>query len=180
MGHIGDFADSRTDPADWRSAKSAVPSAESRKLTHYRIFGSNSRGMRPSLSPIRDKDLIRQGTELGASSRTRILSATRQHLFATADLCPTVERPHINWDGRLLGCCRNSWGDFGDAFQEGLLNSLNNEKIRYARQMSLGKAPALKGIPCTSRPSCATRKWDQRWLTAEDVAPEHEAGHHKQ
>ena len=35
LGHMGDFADARTDAADWRSAKSAVQSAESRKLTYY-------------------------------------------------------------------------------------------------------------------------------------------------
>ena len=131
-----------------------------------------------TFSPIRDKDLIRQETGLGAASRSEYYQQHGDKHLQRGICSQLWKKPRINWDGRLLGCCRNNWGDFGNACQEGLLNSLNNEKIRYARQMLLGKAPARKDIPCTSCPSYATMKEDQRWLTAEDIAPEHEAGHH--
>ncbi len=42
------------------------------------------------------------------------------------------ERPrhHERVGRKVLGCCRNFWGDFGgNAFTDGLVSSLNNEKI---------------------------------------------------
>lgn len=37
--------------------------------------------------------------------------------------------PQINWDGKLLGCCLNFWGDFGgNAFEQGLERILTSEK----------------------------------------------------
>ena len=59
--------------------------------------------------------------------------------------------PQINWDGLLLGCCRNFWGDFGaNVFSDGLKKAVNNEKIVYARDMLQGKRPARDDIPCTT------------------------------
>src|SRR5262249_46636579 len=47
--------------------------------------------------------------------------------------------PQINWDGKVLGCCVNFWGDFGgNAFRDGLTASVNTEQIQYARAMVLG------------------------------------------
>jgi glycosyltransferase involved in cell wall biosynthesis len=61
------------------------------------------------------------------------------------------EEPQINWDGKVLGCCRNFWGDFGEGtFQNGLLKAINGEKISYARLMLKGFLPERVGIPCTS------------------------------
>jgi Iron-sulfur cluster-binding domain len=59
--------------------------------------------------------------------------------------------PQINWDGKVLGCCRNFWGDFGgNAFRDGFLMAVNNEKIQYARDMLLGRKVARDDIPCFS------------------------------
>lgn len=55
----------------------------------------------------------------------------------------------VNWDGRVLGCCVNHWGDFGNAFTEGLAAVLDGERLAYARRMLAGRAPALDDIPCT-------------------------------
>src|SRR5262249_59297012 len=58
--------------------------------------------------------------------------------------------PQINWDGKVLGCCVNHWGDFGgNAFRDGLTASVNTEQIQYARAMLLGCAPPREDIPCT-------------------------------
>lgn len=49
--------------------------------------------------------------------------------------------PQINWDGKLLGCCLNFWGDFGgNAFEQGLEHVLSSENLAYARRM-LQRAP---------------------------------------
>ena len=59
--------------------------------------------------------------------------------------------PQINWDGKVLGCCRNFWGDFGgNAFRDGLAESVNSERIAHARQMLLGRAEPRDDVPCTT------------------------------
>jgi len=57
----------------------------------------------------------------------------------------------VNFDGKMLGCCRNFWGDFGpNAFTDGLTASVNGEKMTYARKMLRGDAAAREDIPCTT------------------------------
>ena len=59
--------------------------------------------------------------------------------------------PQINWNGKVLGCCRNFWADFGgNAFSDGLIESINNERITYAREMLSGRRPAREDVPCTT------------------------------
>jgi MoaA/NifB/PqqE/SkfB family radical SAM enzyme len=61
------------------------------------------------------------------------------------------DRPQVNFDGKMLGCCRNFWGDFGsNAFTDGLVASVNSEKMNYARQMLRGAAAARTDIPCAT------------------------------
>jgi hypothetical protein len=60
------------------------------------------------------------------------------------------EEPQINWDGKILGCARNFWGDFGgNAFADGLGASLNTEQLSSAKQMLRGQRAALPNIPCS-------------------------------
>ena len=62
--------------------------------------------------------------------------------------------PQINFDGKLLGCCVNSWGAFGDNVLEvGLERALGGERLAYAKRMLQGTAPARDDVPCTA---CAT------------------------
>jgi hypothetical protein len=77
------------------------------------------------------------------------------------------DAPQINWDGKVLGCCRNFWGDFGgNAFRDGLLNSIHSDMIEYAKGMLLGINAARDGIPCTTcniyQGMKAAGKWLQR------------------
>ncbi|MBN1126364.1 MAG: radical SAM protein [Sedimentisphaerales bacterium] len=58
--------------------------------------------------------------------------------------------PQITWDGRLLGCCANKWGDFGNVFESGLKECLQNERYKYAKKMVTGRAKPRPDIPCTS------------------------------
>jgi MoaA/NifB/PqqE/SkfB family radical SAM enzyme len=102
------------------------------------------------LSPVRNTRMIRRSVPERAASRAEYKKRTgRDYMVRICD--QLWDRPQINWDGKLLGCCRNFWGDFGgNAFKEDLPTLLNGEKIRHARRMLLGKAPARPDIPCTT------------------------------
>ncbi len=68
-----------------------------------------------------------------------------------SEICEQLwNSPQINWDGRVLGCCVNTWGDFGNAFTDGLSAVIAGEKLSYAKQMLLGRQPPRTDIPCTS------------------------------
>ena len=78
--------------------------------------------------------------------------------------------PQVNSDGKILGCCINTWGDFGNAFDSAdLTTAFNNEKIRYARLMVSGQAEARDGIPCTNcREYHRMKKWHE-WVSRQDL-----------
>lgn len=56
--------------------------------------------------------------------------------------------PQINWDGRLLGCCVNHWGDFGNVFKKGLESCLESKEYILTKKALLGMAHVRKGMPC--------------------------------
>ncbi len=96
-----------------------------------------------------------------------------QYLEATGELylhriCEQLWRsPQINWDGRILGCCRNFWKEFGgNAFTETLPVALNGEEIRHARRMLMGHAEARPDIPCTTCEIYLWRRQNDRWVDA--------------
>ena len=63
--------------------------------------------------------------------------------------CPQLWcSPQVNWDGKLLGCCANIRGDFGNVFAQGLRECLAGERYSYAKQMLLGRARPREDIPC--------------------------------
>ncbi|MBI2771828.1 MAG: SPASM domain-containing protein [Burkholderiales bacterium] len=73
--------------------------------------------------------------------------------------------PQVNWDGKVLGCCRNFWGEFGgNAFGDGLEAAVNGEKMRYARRMLQGAEPARADIPCTTCDLYRHRQQRQYWI----------------
>ncbi len=79
------------------------------------------------------------------------------------------DQPQINWDGKILGCCRNLMKDFGgNAFTDGLLESLNSEMINYARDMLLGSQNGRDDIPCTTCAVYLSMKKDGKWLKREN------------
>ena len=58
--------------------------------------------------------------------------------------------PQANWDGRLLGCCVNSWGDYGNLCDTPLAELWNGERLSYARRMLLGQVESRADIPCST------------------------------
>jgi MoaA/NifB/PqqE/SkfB family radical SAM enzyme len=101
-------------------------------------------------SPIRDADFVRAQTA-GRSISREEYEQEHGKKFGSGICHQLWDAPQINWDGKVIGCCRNFWGDFGgNAFIDGLLNSINNEKMTYAREMLSGRKPARDDIPCST------------------------------
>ena len=101
-------------------------------------------------SPIRDKEFVRAQT--GWQSVTREEHKQKHEKKYGSAICHQLwDDPQINWDGKVMGCCRNFWGDFGgNAFTDGLTDSINNEQMNYARAMLSGQKPPRDDIPCTT------------------------------
>ncbi|MDB4906156.1 MAG: Fe-S oxidoreductase, radical superfamily [Gemmatimonadetes bacterium] len=115
-----------------------------------------------SFSPVRDR--ARVTAELGAATREEFRDAKGTTYMSK--ICHQLwDSPQVNWDGRMLGCCRNFWGDFGaNAFDVGVAAAANSEKMRHARRMLVGKAPARDDIPCSSCEIYHARAESSDWV----------------
>jgi MoaA/NifB/PqqE/SkfB family radical SAM enzyme len=118
----------------------------------------------PEFSPVMDKDAISTATGTGAATRAEFREKHGSEYFG--HICEQLwNNPQINWDGKVLGCCRNFWGDFGgNAFRDGLIESLQHEKLTYARRMLQGREPARSDIPCTTCELYLHRQAANRWI----------------
>jgi hypothetical protein len=116
----------------------------------------------PDFSPIGDSRLVAE--EAGAASRDDFAARTGSDYMS--HICHQLwNAPQINWDGRVLGCCRNFWGDFGvNAFEEGVAAAANSEKMTYARRMLEGKQPPREDIPCATCEIYHTRQRTGKWV----------------
>jgi hypothetical protein len=116
------------------------------------------------LSPVKNPDLIRDAAGVGAATREEF-KEKHGHDYMQGICGQLWETPQINWDGKVLGCARNFWGEFGgNAFTDGLLASINSEKLQYARRMLQGEVPVRAGIPCTTCEIFLGRQRDSQWI----------------
>lgn len=117
-----------------------------------------------ALSPIRDRDLV--AAELGSTAVTRAEVREATGEAYASEICDQLwESPQINWNGDVLGCCRNFWSTFGgNAFKDGIDAAVNSESMRYARNMLTGEAPARADIPCSTCDLYLDRLAGNRWM----------------
>lgn len=122
-----------------------------------------------SLSPVQNVEGIRREVGLDAASREE--HEQRHGMDYMREACHQLwTSPQINWDGKLLGCCENYWGDFGgNAFEDGLRESLEHEKLRDAREMLLGRRAAVDGVPCTTCAHYRAMRRRRNWLTMREI-----------
>jgi len=115
-------------------------------------------------SPVRDGDLVRRA--MGTNYATRSEFAARHGADYMHGLCHQLwDTPQINFDGRVLGCCRNFWGEFGgNAFTDGLETVLNSDRMNHGRDMVRGLAPPRDDVPCTTCDIYRAMKENGRWL----------------
>lgn len=121
-----------------------------------------------SFSPVINKDLVRHEFGLDVSSRQEYIEKTGKDYVER--ICTQLWlQPQINFDGKVLGCCVNHWGNFGNIFQEGLSECLNNEKINYARAMLSGCKESRQDIPCSTCKYYKLKRKNGTWVSLADV-----------
>ena len=116
-----------------------------------------------NLSPVTENEALRD--LMGAISRKEYqLNHGAAYMHG---ICHQLwDSPQINWNGDVLGCSRNFWRTFGgNAFRDGLLKSLNEETITYAREMLQGRQPARQDIPCNTCDIYHAMKENGKWLS---------------
>ena len=125
----------------------------------------------PDFSPVRDAQRMMRDTGMDVASREEFRE--RHGMDYTHPICTQLWRePQINWDGKVLGCCRNFWGEFGgNAFGDGLDAVVNSEPMRYARRMLQGAEPARGDIPCSTCDLYLHRLQKRYWVRLSPVAP---------
>ena len=123
----------------------------------------------PDHSPVTNPELVRIQTGLGAADRDEYRE--KKGVDYTRDICYQLwHAPVVNWDGKLLGCCVNYWGDFGsNVFAEGLVKSAASPKMELARKMLTGEETAVQGIPCTTCHHFETLRESGKWLTPAEI-----------
>jgi hypothetical protein len=117
-----------------------------------------------NFSPVRNPETVRAVTGMTAASMDEYNAVNDKSCYEV--FCHQLwDRPQINWDGKVLGCCMNLWGDFGgNAFHDGLHASVNTEQIKYARAMLLGRVPQRGDIPCTECDVYKEMRQRGQWL----------------
>ena len=126
---------------------------EARRMARVLGMDFNPKLNFSKLFPVKDKELVRKEVGSGASSEDEFRERNDAAYFI-----PCYDlwfQPAINWDGKLLGCCVNFWGDFGNVFETGLKECMKSERYESAKNLFLGKKVTRKDIPCFS---CIHRK----------------------
>jgi MoaA/NifB/PqqE/SkfB family radical SAM enzyme len=121
-------------------------------------------------APIRNRAFVLEQTGWPAVTREEYEAVTGVPYMRQT--CYSLwQYPNINWDGRILGCCWNSWKEFGgNAFEDGYVAAVNTENIRYARDMLLGKAEHRDDLPCSSCKLYLEMKISGNFLTKAEIS----------
>ncbi len=121
-----------------------------------------------SFSPIHNRELIKKEAGLDVADRREYKEVHGQNCNAAT--CHQLWfSPQINYDGKLLGCCINHWGNFGNVFEEGLEQCLNGTKMKDTRNMLLGKTAEVGDSPCINCDVYQDMKKSNSWLNPKDM-----------
>jgi len=131
------------------------------KLSWADLFTDN-------FSPIKDAAMVRRESRLGVADRNEYRDEHHEE-FNKKCCLEMWKTPQLNFDGKVLGCSVNFWGQYGNALTDGLEACLNSEKMNTARAMLMGKVPAQKDIPCTTCTIYRNMKKNSTWINDEDI-----------
>ncbi len=121
-------------------------------------------------SPVRNREAVRKEISGGVADRTEYETRFGVRYGQRRTCAQMWTDPQINWDGRVLGCCVNHWGDYGNAFRDGLAETCGGERMSYARAMLMGEAPARADIPCTTCANYTAMQRTGRWITEREIS----------
>ncbi|MBF0504802.1 MAG: SPASM domain-containing protein [Candidatus Omnitrophica bacterium] len=137
---------------------------KARQMAHKLGMGFQVKLPYGDFSSVRNKDRVRKLSGIGAVSRKEYQEKYKKPYFIKNTCYELWANPQINCDGRVLGCSRNYWGDYGNALKENLIEVLNNEKMNYARAMLRGQKGPREDIPCTQCRRYNEMKKSNIWL----------------
>jgi MoaA/NifB/PqqE/SkfB family radical SAM enzyme/uncharacterized RmlC-like cupin family protein len=121
-----------------------------------------------TFSPVKNTERIRKETSTGVANREEYRA--KYGIDYVSRCCLRLwNKPRINYDGKLLGCSINYWGDYGNVFNNNLLEKMNGEKINYAREILMGRRKATPDIPCSNCKVYNNRRKYKNWVTEEDI-----------
>lgn len=119
-------------------------------------------------SPVRDPKLVQLQTGLPASRKAHYQATGTEYMRGICYQLWTA--PVLNWDGRLMGCCRNFWGEFGgNVFTTGLTAGLAASKIPAARQALMGKTEMDASAPCATCDLYLGMQRDGNWISRAEI-----------
>lgn len=120
-----------------------------------------------SFSPVKDRGLVSRESGLRVADRREFVEKTRQDYVGLA--CHQLWlMPHINQDGRVLGCSINHWGDYGNAFESGLEACLRGDRMTRAREALQGLREADPDVPCAHCKIYHSRRRRNDWVRPEE------------
>jgi MoaA/NifB/PqqE/SkfB family radical SAM enzyme len=101
-----------------------------------------------SYSPLQNLAQVSMDVGENLQSRKKILERSNKD-NQSFNVCSQLwNQPQVNWDGKLLGCCINIWGDYGNAFEKPLQLLLEGERYAYAKAMLLKEKEPSTDVPC--------------------------------
>ncbi|MBF0526851.1 MAG: SPASM domain-containing protein [Deltaproteobacteria bacterium] len=121
----------------------------------------------PDAFPVRDRDLVRQW--LGYADRKEY--AVKKKRDYSRHVCFQMWRsPQINWDGKLLGCSRNWQHAFAEnVFEDDLITCINNDGMRYTRDVLMGKKAPREDTPCRQCPPYLWLAEHGDWISESEI-----------
>ncbi len=121
-----------------------------------------------AFSPTQNEQQIRDQSKKGVASRDEFEKEQGEN-YKSKTCWQLWRDPVVNFDGRVLGCCINHWGDFGRVEDGDLTAGLNNEKLEYARDVLTGRAPARPDLPCLSCEIFESMQKNDHWIDEDRI-----------
>jgi MoaA/NifB/PqqE/SkfB family radical SAM enzyme len=121
-------------------------------------------------SPVKNKDIVQKESGVGVADQSEYEKEYGEG-YGYKMICSQMWlEPQINFNGKILGCCVNYWGDYGNIFNGKASVCFNNEKMEYARQMLMGQKQNRGDIPCSTCTHYHSMKQNKNWVTQCDIS----------
>lgn len=107
----------------------------------------------PNYSPVKDEKYVSE--QMGFHSVQEWKESQNKSINSPWFCQGLWERIQINWDGRLLGCCRHKKPFTSNVFKSGLKKTTKSKEYMYTKKMLTGRMQPQEDIECSK---CQTFK----------------------